>query len=138
MEHKQTWAEILEASGEFEIRPYPEGRRGTAEGKTMLLPSARMLNDAIRTIPEGQTVTPRELRIALAREHGASVTCPVTTTMMLRIVTEAAHEAHQHGAALTDVTPVWRVLDSETPAVRKLSFDPAYLLDERAREGLTS
>ena len=133
-----TWARALESSSGFEVRPVPAHRRGAADGKTMLLPSARMIDDAIRAIPEGQTVTPRELRVDLARRHHASLTCPVTTTMMLRIVAEAANEAHLNGVELADVTPVWRVLDRTTPALRKLSFDPAYLLDERARESARS
>jgi hypothetical protein len=128
------WAETLEASSGFEIRPIPEGRRGAGEGKTMLYPSARMLDDAIRAIPKGQTITPRELRLELARRHDTSITCPVTTTMMLRIVAEAANEAHRNGTALAEVTPVWRVLDRRASALRKLTFDPAWVLDERSRE----
>jgi hypothetical protein len=135
MARKRSWAEMLEASTGYEVRPVPEGRRGAGEGKTMLFPSARMLDDAIRGIPRGKTVSTRELRDELARRHDASFTCPVTATMMLRIVAEAAHEAHQNGAPLSDVTPVWRVLDRKASALRKLTFDPRYLLDERAREG---
>jgi len=134
MERDRTWADELAASSEFEIRPIPAGRRGAGEGKTMLYPSARMLDDAIRAIPEGQTITPRELRVELARRHDASITCPVTTTMMLRIVAEAANEARRNGGALAEVTPVWRVLDPKASALRKLTFDPTWVLDERARE----
>lgn len=134
MEGDHRWADALAASSKFEIRPVPAHRRGAAEGKTMLFPSARMIDDAIRAIPTGETVTPRELRLALARRHGASMTCPVTARMMLRIVAEAANEAHLNGAPLTEVTPVWRVLDPTAPALKKLTFDPAYLLRERERE----
>jgi hypothetical protein len=102
----------------------------------MLFPSAQLLNDTIRAIPEGQSVTPKELRSELARRHDASLTCPVTTTMMLRVVAEAANEAHRNGSSLAEVTPVWRVLDSKASALRKLTFDPGYILDQRAEEGL--
>jgi hypothetical protein len=135
---EKTWAEQLDASTGFEVRPIPEGRKSAGPGKTMLFPSAQLLNDTIRAIPEGQSVTPKELRTELARNHQASMTCPVTTTMMLRIVAEAANEAHRNGAALTEVTPIWRVLDKRASAIRKLSFDPEYILDQRAREGLPS
>ncbi len=133
---KQTWAEQLAASDQIDIRPVPDGRRGMTPGKSMLYPSARMVDEAIRAIPEGEGISPRDLRLHLAEAQDADYTCPVTTTMMLRIVAEAANEAHEQGASLGDVTPVWRVLDRKTPALRKLTFDPAYLLDERAREGL--
>jgi hypothetical protein len=133
-----TWKDRLEESSGIDIRPVPEGRTGMTPGKSMLYPSARMINEAIRAIPRGQSVTPNELRSELARRHDAEYTCPVTTTIMLRIVTEAANEAHRGGAPLTDITPVWRVLDKRASALRKLTFDPTYLLDERAEEGLSS
>jgi len=132
------WAAALAASTGYEVRPVPEHRRGAGEGKTMLFPSARMLDAAIRAIPAGQTVTPRELRIDLARRHDASMTCPVTMTRMLRIVAEAANEAHRHGAPLTEITPIWRVLEPTTPAVRKLTFSPTDLLRERDHEATRS
>jgi hypothetical protein len=138
MTGQRPWAEALAASTGYDVRPVPEHRRGAAEGKTMLFPSARMLDDAIRAIPEGQTVTPRELRLELARRHDASMTCPVTMTRMLRIVAEAANEAHRHGAPLDEVTPIWRVLEPTTPAARKLTFDPGDLLRERDREATRS
>lgn len=138
MSHEPSWAERLMASTESEVRPVPAGRKGAGPGKTMLFPSAQLLNDTIRAIPEGQSVTPKELRSELARRHAASMTCPVTTTMTLRLVAEAANEAHRNGTSLDDVTPVWRVLDGKAAALRKLTFDPGYILDQRAKEGLPS
>lgn len=129
-----TWAERLAASNEVDIRPVLEGRRGMTPGKAMLYPSARMIDDAIREIPAGRTVTPKELRATLAHRHDAEYTCPVTTTMMLRIVAEAANEARDHGAPSGELAPVWRVLDRSASALRKLTFDPEWILAERARE----
>jgi hypothetical protein len=135
---ERTWNDRLEESTGIDIRPVPEGRRSMTPGKPMLYPSARMINEVIREIPSGRSVTPRELRRELARRHDVEYTCPVTTTMMLRVVIEAANEEHGRGAPLADVTPVWRVLDKRASALRGLTFDPGYLLDERAREGLPS
>lgn len=129
-----TWAERLAASDGIDIRPVPEGRRGMTPGKAMLYPSARMVNDAIREIPAGESITPTELRATLADRHDAEYTCPVTTTMMLRIVAEAANEARDLGTPMEEVTPVWRVLDQRASALRKLTFDPAWILAERDRE----
>lgn len=129
-----TWAERLAASDGVDIRPVPEGRRSMTPGESMLYPSARMVYDAIRAIPERATVTPKELRASLADRYGVDYTCPVTTTMMLRIVAEAANEVRQGGAAPEDVAPVWRVLDARASALRKLTFDPAWIMAERAQE----
>jgi hypothetical protein len=128
------WAERLAASDELDIRPVPEGRRSMTPGKSMLYPSARMVHDAIREIPEGETISPKELRASLADRYGAEYTCPVTTTMMLRIVAEAANEARENDAAPGEVPPVWRVLDAKASAMKRLTFDPAWILEERARE----
>lgn len=129
-----TWAERLAASDGVDIRPVPEGRRGMTPGKSMLYPSARMVDEAIRAIPEGQSITPKELRILLADRVDADYTCPVTTTMMLRIVAEAANESRQAGMAREEIAPVWRVLDARASALRKLTFDPAWIMAERAQE----
>lgn len=134
MRNETTWAERIAASDGVDIRPVPEGRRGMTPGKAMLYPSARMVNDAIREIPAGQSITPKELRALLADRHDAEYTCPVTTTMMLRIVAEAANEARGNGSPVSEVTPVWRVLDRRASAMRKLSFDPEWILAERDRE----
>ena len=129
-----TWAERLAASDGVDIRPVPEGRRGMTPGKLMLYPSARMIHDAIREVPEGVTITPKELRALLADRYEAEYTCPVTTTMMLRIVAEASNEARDNGAAIEEIAPSWRVLDAKASALRKLTFDPGWILEERARE----
>lgn len=131
-----TWSQQRDPSDHIDIRPVPEGRRSMTPGKAMLYPSARMVDDAIRAIPDGQAISPRELRLILADQYGANYTCPVITTSMLRIVAEAANEACRDGASLTEVTPVWRVLGRKASALRKLSFGPGYLIDQRRREGL--
>lgn len=100
-----TWAERLAASTEVDIRPVLEGRQGLTPGKTMLYSSARIVNEAIRAIPAGQTVPPNELRTALAIGYGADYSCPVTTARMLVIVAGAANETHEGGAPLDEVTP---------------------------------
>jgi hypothetical protein len=134
MTTETTWAARLAASDRIDIRPVPEGRRGMTPGRSMLYPSARMVNDAIRAVPEGETITPKELRARLADRYDAEYTCPVTTTMALRIVAEVANEARNSGKPPDQVTPVWRVLDQRASALRKLTFDPAWILEERARE----
>lgn len=134
MTSETPWADRLAASDNVDIRPVAEGRRGMTPGKLMLYPSARMVNDTIREIPAGQSITPKELRAMLAQRYDVEYTCPVTTTMMLRIVAEAANEARSSGISAEEVTPIWRVLDRNASALRKLTFDPAWILEQRDRE----
>ncbi len=133
-----TWADKLAAFDQIDIRPVAEGRPGLTAGALMLYPSARMLNEAIQAIPAGQSVSPKELRARLARQYDVTYTCPVTTTLMLRVVAEAANEALVDGVSLDDVTPVWRVLSRSDSAMRKLTFDPEWILEQRKRERVSS
>jgi hypothetical protein len=52
-----------------------------------------------------------ELRKALARKHGATISCPITTGIFAWIAAHAAAEAVAAGAKR--VTPYWRTLKSK-------------------------
>ena len=64
-------------------------------------------------------MTTIEMRKALAGNHDADVTCPITTGFHLRTVAEAAFEDHEEGLPLEAITPVWRVLDKKAPTMKK-------------------
>jgi hypothetical protein len=65
------------------------------------------------------------------------VTCPIYTGYHLRTVAEAAREAHARGSRLSDITPVWRILDPTAPTIGKLSAEnAAFIAERRSREGL--
>jgi hypothetical protein len=128
------WSQQLDSPEESEIRPVREGRKRLRAGLLMLYPNGRAVDAAIRAIPEGETQTVKELREELARAHGADTVCPVTTGIALRTVAEAAYEGICAGSPIEQVTPVWRVLDAKAPTLKKVSFDPAFILEQRARE----
>jgi hypothetical protein len=130
------WNDRLNTPGINGIKPSPRTFSDVVEGQPMLVPTARQVDDFIRSIPEGIQMDVRALRTALALEHGAEVTCPVTIGYHLRTVSEAAHEALDRGAALADITPFWRVLSGRTPTTKKLSFGVDFVAGQRKREGL--
>lgn len=131
------WSTKLNANPEPEIRPMPKARIGLAEGDLCLLPSARLVDDFIRAIPKGKSVSILDMRATLARRHKAAGTCPVYLGYHLRTVAEAACEARDRGAPLRTITPVWRVLDAEAPTLKKLScVNAAWISERRAQEGL--
>jgi len=131
--HPGTWAQRLAEWNEVDVRPVPAGRGKMTPGLPMLYPSATMVNDAINALPEGETITVKELKSRLAANHNAHYTCPVTMVRAVRVVLEAANEAVAAGAALASVTPVWRAVEPTHGAWRKLSFDPADLKALRER-----
>jgi hypothetical protein len=132
----RTWNQCLDDPAEIEVRPVPEGRKNLRAGQLMLFPNGRAVAEMIRTIPVGQAMTVKTLRTELAQHYGADITCPVTTGHCLRTVAEAAYESFAEGTPLAEVTPVWRVLDAKAPTLKKVSFDRAFILEQRTRESL--
>lgn len=130
------WTERLHTPGINGIKPSPRSFADVVEGQPMLVPTARQVDDFIRGIPAGTGMDVKGLRAAMARRHGAEVTCPVTIGYHLRTVAEAAHEALERGAPEDQVTPFWRVLDGKTPTTKKLSFGAGFVAERRKREGL--
>ncbi|MES0028463.1 hypothetical protein [Mesorhizobium sp. M0040] len=132
----KSWNDRLSTPGINGIRPSPRTIGDVVEGQPMRVPTARQVHAFIRSIPEGMDMNIRALRTALAIEHGAEMTCPVTIGYHLRTVVEAANEDLERGMALGDVAPFWRVVDASTPTTRKLSFGAAFVAAQRKREGL--
>ncbi|QIA21476.1 hypothetical protein [Mesorhizobium sp. AA22] len=132
----KSWNDRLNTPGINGIKPTPPTVGDVVEGQPMLVPTARLVDDFIRSISKGVAMDVRALRTALAIEHGAEVTCPVTIGYHLRTVAEAANEDLERGMTLSDIAPFWRVLDAKTPTTAKLSFGAAFVAAQRKREGL--
>jgi hypothetical protein len=130
------WTDRLNTPGVNGIRPAPRTMSDVVAGQRMLVPTPRQVDDFMRTIPKGTAMNVRTLRTALARRHGAEVTCPVTIGYHLRTVAEAAHEAMARGAPEDEMTPFWRVLDASTPTTARLTFGSDFVRERRRREGL--
>lgn len=133
---KKTWIEKLNNSKPHEVKPVPKNIAGMKAGEIMLIPSPRIVDDFIKKIPKGKSMDVKTLRNKLARKYKAEVTCPITMGFQLRTVAEAAYEALNEGKLLSDITPVWRVLDESTPTTNKLSYGPDFILEQREREGI--
>jgi len=131
------WTQRVQEDPEPVVRRMKVARAGVKKGELMLLPSARLVDDAIRAIPKGKSLTLLELRARLARQYRADGCCPVYLGYRLRTVAEATCEARDSGVRQSDLTPIWRVLDDRTPTTRKLAPSNAdWLLARRAAERL--
>lgn len=103
---KRSWTEKLHASQVYEVKPVPNTLAGMKRGQMMLVPSACMIDEFIRTIPAGVKMDVKTLRQELAHRYGVEVTCPITMGFHLRTVAEAAFEAYtQGGFVRTEATP---------------------------------
>lgn len=133
----KSWTERLNDPRPHQVKPAPIDIAGKKAGEIMLVPTAAIVDAFIRTVPRGQSMDVSTLRAKLASRYRAEVTCPITMGFHLRIVAEAAWEAHKNGTPLARITPFWRVLDADTPTSARLSFGAAVVAQRRAAQGLS-
>ncbi|MBS1554282.1 MAG: hypothetical protein JSU09_05095 [Bacteroidetes bacterium] len=107
-------------------------------GAKMLIATPKIIDDYVRQIPKGKSGSLATMRRDLAVEYGADYTCPVTSGIFLRIVSEAAHEQIEKGTPPGRVTPFWRVVDEKSSLNKKLSFGETFVKQQRKKEGLVS
>ena len=65
----------------------------------------------MRRVPRGKLTTIDALRAAIAKKHGATIGCPITTGIFAWIAAHAADEGSAAGE--TDVTPYRRTLNTK-------------------------
>jgi hypothetical protein len=46
---------------------------------TVVIPAPMEVDEVMRRVPEGKLITINEIRAVLARKHGATIGCPITT-----------------------------------------------------------
>ncbi len=100
-------------------------------GERMLISSPEVIANYISKIPVGTTITPKEMRNALAKEKGADNTCPVTTGIFLRIAIEEVLGVFEIDDA---PIPFWRVVDEKHPILKKLGIAPSEITRMRQKE----
>jgi hypothetical protein len=66
------------------------------------------VDELMRRVPKRKLATINELRGALAKKHGVTLACPITTGIFSWIAAHAADEAAAEGAKR--ITPYWRTL----------------------------
>jgi len=136
MAKKLTWREKLNSGKPPVVKVLDKNFAGMRSGQKMLVPSAALIDEFIRCIPEGESLNVVDMRSSLARQQQAEVCCPIATGFALKIVAEAAFEQINLGKSFSEVSPVWRVLDEESTTLKKVSFDPEALLNQRIIEGI--
>lgn len=108
---RKTWREKLADSKGLPKVERIDGRlRDRWGGGTVVIPAPAEVDAVMRQVPRGKLITINEIRALLARRHGATIGCPITTGIFAWIAAHAAGEAAAAGKQ--DVTPYWRTLKS--------------------------
>ena len=106
---KKTWREKLQDSKDLprvaEVTPEMSQRWGTG---TVVIPAPLEVDEYMRSVPRGSLTTINHIREALARKHGATIGCPITTGIFAWVAANAADELAFAGEK--NITPYWRTL----------------------------
>ena len=75
---------------------------------TIVIPAPIEVDEIMKQVPTGKLITINEIRQILAKRHGATIGCPLTTGIFARIAAEAAAEEEAEGNK--NITPYWRTV----------------------------
>ena len=99
---------------------------------TLVIPAPREVDEIMGKVPRGKLTTINQIREIVARKHGATIGCPLTTGIFANIAARAAEEATAEGKR--DITPYWRTLKSKGELNEKypggVETQAAYLKEE--------
>ncbi len=88
------------------------GKMSTRWGTgTVVIPAPIEVDEIMRRIPKGKLITVNEIRATLAKKHGATIGCPITTGIFTLIAARAGGEDEADGKKR--VTPYWRTLKAQ-------------------------
>jgi len=107
---------------------------GMRPGQTMLVATPLMVDAYVRDIPYGETKTIPEMREDLAAREACDGTCPMSSSIFVRMVAEAALEDIADGRAVSEVSPFWRLITSQDKISKKLAIDSAWIDEQRTLE----
>ena len=131
---RKSWQEKLENGKDLPKVCKIDATKGKRWGAgTFVIPAPMEVNELMRRIPEGKLTTIDELRKVLARRHGATMACPITTGIFAWIAAHAAAEAEAKGQRNT--SPYWRTLKSRGELNPKYPGGVAGLKRKLASEG---
>jgi len=109
---RKSWREKLYVSKDLprviEIDDKMSQRWGTG---TCVIPAPVEVDEIMRKVPLGKLITINQIREFLAKKHGASIGCPITTGIFSNIAARAAEEEASEGK--TGITSYWRTLKSK-------------------------
>jgi hypothetical protein len=112
MKLRKSWREKLADSKDFPKVIPITGKMSTRWGTgTVVIPAPMEVDELMKRVPKGKLTTVNELRAALAKKHGASIGCPITTGIFSLIAARAAAEDEAEGKKR--ITPYWRTLKSQ-------------------------
>ena len=132
----KSWAEKRDTNKEIQVKINDKKLADIPAGTRMLIPSPKIVDDFVKTIPNGSFMSTKDLRNRLAIQYDAEMTCPLVTGIFLRIISEAAYEEYQLDKDIEKITPFWLVVDPDSRLANKLTFGTEFLIQNQANENI--
>ena len=121
------WQEKFNKEKKEKIKKLTFNFADIKKGQKMLVSSPKSISKYIKKIPSGKKRTVIQMRDALAKKAKADKTCPVSTGIFLRIAIEASLEEQKKEKLKKPNLPFWRIIDENTPILKKLSISKTML-----------
>tara|TARA_A100001388_G_scaffold245743_1_gene204386 strand:+ start:192 stop:599 length:408 start_codon:yes stop_codon:yes gene_type:complete len=129
---KKSWIEKRDCEKSFKIKTIDKKFADIPEGSKMLIASPPIIDEYVKSINYGKFVEPIKMRDDLAKQYQADKTCPVTTGIFLRIISEASYEEFVIG--IDTITPFWRIVDPKSKLASKLTCGIDFIIENQKRE----
>jgi len=130
---KKTWAEKMKAKPPHHVI-LEKDFAGIPKGSKLHISSPLEIAAELKAIPAGSTMSIQAFRHRLAEKNKCDATCPVSTSIFLRVVAEYSWEEFNRSNSTQNISPFWRVLESSSPMAKKLNFDAAWIDLQRELE----
>jgi hypothetical protein len=111
MRRRKTWQEKMNNPRLPKVEAIPPKMQKRLGEGTMVLPSPRDVDAAMREIPAGTVTTVSRLRQFLAEKYSTDTACPLVTGIFVWVAANAAEEAARPGNR--PMTPYWRVVKDD-------------------------
>ncbi|MEX2316537.1 MAG: methylated DNA-protein cysteine methyltransferase [Pirellulales bacterium] len=106
---KKSWKEKLAESKGLPKTGRIEGKMSKRWGQgTFVIPAPLEVDAVMKRVRAGKLTTIDAIRKALAKKHGTTIACPITTGIFAWIAAQAADEDETAGRKR--ITPYWRTL----------------------------
>ena len=132
----ESWVYKRENCKSHQIKILSKDIVGMSKGSKMLIANTKIFDEFINKIPSGNFVDIKELRNILAKQFDCDVTCPLTTGIFIRIVSEAAYEEYKTGKSLEDITPFWRSVNPNSNLAKKLDCGVNFIKAQQNKENI--
>ena len=123
---RKTWAEKMKAKPPLHVI-LDKDFAGIPKGSKLHISCPVEVAKELKSITPGSIISIQAFRRRLADKNNCDATCPVSTSIFLRIVAEHTWEEFSRTGSTKDLAPFWRVVESNSPMAKKLNFDSAWI-----------